>query len=42
MTTQTSRRATTWLQITSVLLGVMGLLAYAISKFSSGKTVKTC
>ncbi len=39
MTTQTSRRATTWLQITSVLLGVMGLLAYAISKFSSGKTV---
>jgi len=28
-----------WLQIICVLLGVMGLLAYAISKFSSAKAV---
>lgn len=39
MATQASRRTTFWLQIICVLLGVMGLLAYATSKFSSSKTV---
>lgn len=39
MATQSARRTTSWLQIICVLLGIMGLLAYAISKFSSGKTV---
>ncbi len=39
MATQASRRTTSWIQIICVLLGIMGLLAYAISKFSSGRTV---
>ena len=37
MRTEASDRTSLCLQIICVLLGVMGLLAYAISKFSSGK-----
>ena len=37
--TEASDRNSVCLQIICVLLGVMGLLAYAISKFSSGKAV---
>ena len=39
MRTEASDRSSLCLQIIGVLLGVMGLLAYAISKFSSGKAV---
>ena len=39
MRTEASNRTSLCLQIICVLLGVMGLLAYAISKFSSGKAV---
>ena len=39
MRTEVSDRSSLCLQIIGVLLGVMGLLAYAISKFSSGKAV---
>ena len=39
MRTEASDRSSLCLQIICVLLGVMGLLAYAISKFSSGKAV---
>ena len=39
MRTEASDRTSLCLQIICVLLGVMGLVAYAISKFSSGKAV---
>lgn len=39
MSTKASAHTTLWLQVICILLGVMGLLAYAISKFSSGKMV---
>ena len=39
MRTEASGRTSLCLQIIGVLLGVMGLVAYAISQFSSGRTV---
>ena len=39
MRTEASDRTSFCLQIICVLLGVMGLVAYAISKFSSGKVI---
>ena len=39
MSAKSSGHTSFWVQVICVLLGVMGLLAYAISKFSSGKAV---
>ncbi len=39
MDKKTRGKGQLWLQVTSILLGVLGLVAYAVSKFASGKLV---
>jgi hypothetical protein len=41
MRTAAANRINLWLQIICVILGIMGLVAYAVSKFSSGRAVVT-
>ncbi len=41
MSTRTNLKSKSWLLVLSILLGIVGLFAFAASKFTPGKVVVT-